>query len=86
MGPWIYRILCTYWNRILIVDHAGGYYGADFKGFHGVTQGDPLSLIIFNVVVNSVVRHWILLVSVCTRVQYGGVCGGATLRCLFIRG
>ena len=62
MGPWIYRILCTYWNRILIVDHAGGYYEAYFKGFQGVTQVDPLSLIIFNVVVKSEVCHWILLV------------------------
>ena len=68
MGPWACRILCAYWNRIRIVDHAGGYYGADFKGFQGVTQGDPLSLIIFNEVVNSVV-----LVSVDTRGQYGWV-------------
>ena len=36
-----------------------------------MTQGDPLSLTILNVVVNSVVCHWILLVSVCTRGQYG---------------
>ena len=42
----------------------------DFKGFEGVTQGDPLYLTIFNVVVNSVVCNWILLVSVCTRGQY----------------
>ena len=54
-----------------MVDRAGGYYRADFKGFQGVTQGDPLSLTIFNVVVNSVVSHWILLVSVGTRVEYG---------------
>ena len=38
---------------------AGGYYGAAFKGARGVTQGDPLSPTIFNVVVEAVVRHWL---------------------------
>ena len=37
----------------------GGYYGDDFKGAWGVTQGDPLSPTIFNVVVNAVVCHWV---------------------------
>ena len=36
-----------------------------------MTKVDPLSLTIFNVVVNSVVCHYILLVSVGTRGQYG---------------
>ena len=38
---------------------AGGYYGTDFKVEHGVTQGDPLSPTIFNVMVEAVVRHWV---------------------------
>ena len=38
---------------------AGGYYGAAFKGARGVTQGDPLSPTIFNVVVDAVVWHWL---------------------------
>ena len=37
----------------------GGYYGASFKGERGVTQGNPLSPTIFNVVVDAVVRHWL---------------------------
>ena len=37
---------------------AGGYYGVVFKGFRGVTQGDPLSPIIFNFLVDVVVRQW----------------------------
>ena len=36
-----------------------GYYGDTFKGFRGVTQGDPLSNTIFNVVVDAVVHNWI---------------------------
>ena len=40
---------------------AGGYYGKGFKGGRGVTQGDPLSPTIFNVVVDAVVRHWVTI-------------------------
>ena len=39
---------------------AGGYYGTDFKGEIRVTQGNPLSPTIFNVVVDAVVRHWVM--------------------------
>ena len=39
----------------------GGYYREAFKGARGVTQGDPLSPIIFNVVVDAVVRHWVTM-------------------------
>ena len=38
---------------------AGGYYGKAFKGAGGVTQDDPLSPTILNVVVDTVVRHWL---------------------------
>ena len=38
---------------------AGGYYGTAFGGERGVTQGDPLSPTLFNVVVDVVVRHWL---------------------------
>ena len=36
-------ILHKYWDRLWMVAHAEGYYGAAFKGFWGVMQGDPLS-------------------------------------------
>ena len=38
---------------------SGGYYGTSFKGERGVTQGDPLSPTIFNLVVDVLVRHWV---------------------------
>ena len=37
----------------------GGYYRASLKGNQGVTQVDPLLATIFNVVVNTVVLHWV---------------------------
>ena len=42
-----------------MVARAGGYYRIAFQGARGVTQGDPLSPTIFNVVVDAVVRHWV---------------------------
>ena len=42
-----------------MVAQAGGYYETAFRGEIGVTQGDPLSPIVFNVVVDTVIRHWV---------------------------
>ena len=47
----------------MMVARTGGYYGAAFQGFWGVTQLGPLSLTIFNVVVDAVVHHWISFVA-----------------------
>ena len=59
VGPSPRRLLKTYWRRLTMVVRAGGYYGADFKGERGVTQGNLLSPTIFNVVVDTVVWHWL---------------------------
>ena len=59
VGPNARRLLKTYWRRLTMVARAGGYYGTAFKGERGVTQGDPLSPTISNVVVKEVVRHWV---------------------------
>ena len=61
MGDRVRRLLREYWDRTTMVARAGGYYGKGFKGGTGVTQGDPLSPTIFNVVVDAVVRHWVTL-------------------------
>ena len=44
-----------------MVAQSGGYCGDAFKGARGVTQSDPLSPTIFNVVVDAVVRHWVTM-------------------------
>ena len=59
VGPGARQLLKTYLRRLTMVERAGGYYGEALKGDRGVTQGDPLSPTIFNVVVDAVVRHWI---------------------------
>ena len=53
------RLLNTYWRRLTMVARAGGYYGTAFKGERGMTQGDPLSPTIFNVLVDALVLHWV---------------------------
>ena len=44
-----------------MVARAGGYYGTAFQGYRGVTQGDPLSPTIFNIAVDAVVRHQVMM-------------------------
>ena len=61
VGKQVRRLLQVYWNTSTMVAREGGYYGTGFKGERGVTQGDPLSPTIFNVVVDTVVRHWVTL-------------------------
>ena len=46
-----------------MLDCAGDYYGEAYQGFQEVTQGDPLSHTIFNMVVYAAVLHLLLLVA-----------------------
>ena len=46
-----------------MVSNADGYFGRPLKGYRGVTQGNPLYPTIFNVVVDSVIRHWVTVVA-----------------------
>ena len=62
VGPNSRRILHTYWRRLTMGARAGGYYGMAFQGVLRVTQGNTLSPTIFNVVVDEVVRNWVMVV------------------------
>ena len=46
-----------------MVARAGGYYGAPFKGFLRVIQGNPISPTIFNVVLDAFLQHWVTVVA-----------------------
>ena len=59
VAPKSRRLLTRYWHRLTMVAWAGSYYRTTFGGERGVTQGDALSPTIFNVVVDTVVRHWV---------------------------
>ena len=49
------RLLRSYWDGITMVARVGRYYCTPFKGSSGVTQCDPMSLTIFNIVIDKVI-------------------------------
>jgi hypothetical protein len=57
-GPWLVRLVRTYWRDAIMVCRGSGYYGTPFKAGRGVTQGGPLSAKLFNILVDAVVREW----------------------------
>ena len=57
VGTRVLHLLRRYWERLQMVERLWMYYGLPFHGEIGVTQGDPLSPTIFNVVVVAVFRH-----------------------------
>ena len=44
------RLLRTYWDRLTMVARVDRYFKPPFKRYLGVTKGNPLSPMIFNVV------------------------------------
>jgi hypothetical protein len=59
VGRRIVALLTNYWKKQRIVAKASGYHGDPFEATRGVTQGDPMSPTIFNIVVDAVVRQWL---------------------------
>ena len=45
-----------------MAEKAGGHYGPVFQSHRGVTQEVPLSHTMFNLVVDSVIKHWVTVV------------------------
>jgi hypothetical protein len=58
VGPHIRSIIQTVWELELVVPKSGGYFGIPFPAWRGVRQGDIISPIVFNIVVDAVVREW----------------------------
>jgi hypothetical protein len=48
-----------FWDTAKLVCHARGNYGELFNAGRGITQGGPLSLLMFNVCVDAVVCEWL---------------------------
>jgi hypothetical protein len=59
VGPNSLRLQKHFWDGARMVCRAGGSYGEPFSAGQGVTQGGPLSSLMFNVCVNAVVREWL---------------------------
>jgi hypothetical protein len=59
VGPNLLRLQKKFWDDVTMVCRAGGNYGLPFGAHRGVTQGGPLSSLVFNVCVDCVVREWL---------------------------
>ena len=57
VGPRYLCLLRCYWDRLIMVAWAGGYFGTPFKGYCVATQGVPLSSTILNMGADVVHRH-----------------------------
>jgi hypothetical protein len=51
------RLQNHFWDTTKLVCRAGGNYGEPFNAKRGVTQGGPLSSLMFNVYVDAIVRE-----------------------------
>jgi Reverse transcriptase (RNA-dependent DNA polymerase) len=58
VGPNIRRFISAIGATDTLVPRLAGFFGTPFKASRGVRQGDVVSPIIFNIVVDAVVREW----------------------------
>ncbi len=59
VGPNLLHLQKHCWDGAKMVYCAGGSYGESFSAGWGITQGGPLSSLMFNVCVDAVVREWL---------------------------
>jgi hypothetical protein len=59
VGPKMLALQKHFWGTAKLVCRVGGNYGEAFRAERGVTQGGPLSSLMFNVCVDAVVREWL---------------------------
>jgi hypothetical protein len=57
--PKMLRLQKHFWDTAKLVCCARGNYGEPFNAKRGITQGGPLSSLMFNVCVDAVVREWL---------------------------
>ena len=71
MGPKLQGLLQRYWDRKKVVPKAGKFFGYPFNTERVVTQGYPVSPMIFDIVMEAVVRAVLLEVCRPQEAQHG---------------
>jgi hypothetical protein len=59
VGPNLLHLQKKFWDNTKLVCRVGGNYGLPFWAHRGVTQGGPLSSLMFNICVDYAVREWL---------------------------
>ncbi len=59
VGPKLLALQKHFWETAMLVCRAGGNYGEPFGAERGITQGGPLSSLMFTVCVDAIVREWL---------------------------
>jgi hypothetical protein len=59
VGPKLLCLQGKFWEQAEMVCRAGGSFGKLFAAFQGITQGGPLSSLMFNACVDAVIREWL---------------------------
>ena len=59
VGPKMLALLKHFWDMAQLVCRARGNYLEVFSAERGITQGGPLSSLMFNVCVHAVAREWL---------------------------
>ena len=65
------QLLKSYWDRQSIVPKTGKFLGKGFRTGRGLNQGEPASPMIFNIVVDAVVRSDLDVLCVTQEAQHG---------------
>lgn len=63
VGPRAIRLLRQFWDQQQVVARQSDYHGDPFGATRGVTQGDIISPMIFNIIADAVIRYWLSIVS-----------------------
>jgi hypothetical protein len=59
VGPKLQCLQAKFWDQAKIVYHARGSFGKPLAAFWDVTQGGPLSSLMFDVCVDAVIMEWL---------------------------
>jgi hypothetical protein len=60
VGPKALQLIIVFWERAKLMCKAGGYFGQVFQAKCGIIQVGPLSSTMFNLVVDTIVRAWLM--------------------------